>query len=259
MRRIKILMILSGLLIGMAACTGAPPTPTTTPVPPTPTIPTNTPYIRPTLPPTFTPTFTPSVTFTPTATHTPSITPSPTLIPETVLCRTFNGGFSLPNGTTYTPTDILLLNKATGGLPVGILFELDGPEFEETEQFDITNVVGSVQMNLDGLESGRYDWMLSLFDNEREGMCAIEGFFLVESTDNASDALAADVDNGTPTPRFTRAPKNLDSTPMPTTTKTTVQVSGRMMAPSTAVPTQTAEPERSPEMTDTVEGTPEVD
>lgn len=221
-------------LMTLAACAAPPPPPpSATPAPPTATVPTNTPYVRPTLPPTFTPTFTPSATFTPTITLTPSITPSPTLIPEDALCADFYGRFAFPDGHTYDSDDTLLLDKFAGNAPVGVLFELVGAGLDEPQRVTFTSTAQTIPFGIRSLSSGRYDWTLSLFDDERAGLCAITGYFLVD----AGDAPTAEADSAAPLP--TRALKQLDATRVPTITKSALEVQRRWptAAPS---PTPTA-------------------
>lgn len=268
MRHIWILIGLMGLMAGLSACaTAAPPTPTVTPTPapPTPTVPTNTPFVRPTLPPTFTPTFTPSVTFTPSATFTPSITPRPSAIPEDVLCASFVAGVQQPDGFVYALNQEILLSQSTGDFEIGVMFELRGDMTENVQRLNLTGAPRDLVFSVAALATGRYDWTVSLFDIDREGLCPISGFFFV---DPDGDGLSLEEDDSvtatpTATASLTRAPKDLEATLVPTITKTTLELEGQLAPPpATAAPTESPVPTASPEVEATEsqpESTPEAE
>lgn len=200
--RLRMLGLGFVLIILLSACAGEfTPTPnvtaTSTPSD-TPTV-TNTSPPRPTatgpralaprqqtLPPTFTPTYTPSVTatFTPSATPTVTLTPSP--IPEDDLCASVAVQTDAIDGVTITRnTGIIpfLLFVNTNRVAIRLTITQEGSDEALIDGLVTGGTPQAVAPQITQFsESGRYDWEVRLYDNERRDMCEgeIMGYFNID-------------------------------------------------------------------------------
>lgn len=220
MRLIALLL----LLLLLAACAGeftptpseAPPTelpPSLTPsrIPPSATI---TPTRRPTLSPeeitrlpsirelptlpSYTPTFTRTPTQTPTQTRTPTQTFTPSPIPEAELCTRMVAFTLNPNGATYRGTPILFqfFVDAPGVSMLVSLVHVDSGESLLALTVPSNTFQPLAITTRDLRLYGRYEWTVTLFDNQRSGLCRTEGFFFIEPRTEATPEATAEVGQG---------------------------------------------------------------
>lgn len=250
-RRIIALIGLLGLLL--SACAAAPQTleitttptntPTATAIPPTPTLPDATvpPEVRRTLPPTFTPTFTPSITPIPSSTLPPTITPTPLPPDEFTLCNSFAFDVGLRDGEILPASNTMIIQGFLQYTSVQINFvavhDESGESVEVTRQGG--GRLGILAYGASFPVTGRYDWVVTLSDNERSGLCERSGFFFVDLTEIQPLIETATAEANT-TPPFDR----------------TLEAALSILETATASAEVTLEPEATAEVTEEVETTP---
>ena len=158
-------------------------TPTATALPSTPTEVAPRPTFagdRPTLPPTWTPTATPTITNTPTITATPTATatPGPAEICEDVVLT-----LMLLDNRTYSPADNVqfLADVRDPNYTINLRFV-----HQESEEETIRNLPGGeVYFGTFSLDlepgPGTYTWSMSLRTPTYDGICAIDGTFILRA------------------------------------------------------------------------------
>lgn len=135
---------------------------------------------QPTLPASFTPTFTPTITATPTSTFTPTASFTPTPVPEDILCLDFSIAPPFTEGAVPVENYGDLMQFLIPYDNVIIVLEIRNADTGEL--IDSGTLGGNRGWVLDFANSdyapnANYEWIASLTDLTREGMCEQTGQF----------------------------------------------------------------------------------
>lgn len=183
-------------------------------------------YDAPTLPASFTPTFTPSVTSTPTVTATPTATFTPTAIPEEILCEEFSIGYAAQAVfardeledviQVYLPYSHITISGEVRNLTTDEIVDEGVLQGGQSWTLDFTPAIFP--------DIASYEWVFTLNDATRTGMCELRGTF-----ETSAEELAS------PTPEMTAE----------VTAESTAEITAEMTADA-------------PEMTEEATATPQI-
>lgn len=132
-----------------------------------------------TLPPSFTPTFTATITATPTVTATATATSTATTIPEDTLCAEFSIGYvagesvsldNLENAIqVYLPYQAITISAEIRNLDTGEVVDRGTLPGGQSWTFDFSPAIFP--------DIATYEWVLTLSDATRSGLCEQRGTF----------------------------------------------------------------------------------